>query len=169
VQTVRRLRADVPLLVRTQDDAGLAELTQAGATEVVPETFEASLTLVSQVLMLLKVPVTTVVRTVGEIRASRYATLRSVFRHGGEVPIDESHAFREELRTIVLPPEAWGIGRTLAEIHARGADVTFTTLRRQGISGRQPALSTALREGDILVIYGKPEALEHAEAVLLAG
>ena len=169
VQTVRRLRADVPLLVRTQDDAGLAELTQAGATEVVPETFEASLTLVSQVLMLLKVPVTTVVRTVGEIRASRYATLRSVFRHGGDVPIDESHAFREELRTIVLPPEAWGIGRTLAEIHARGADVTFTTLRRQGISGRQPALSTALREGDILVIYGKPEALEHAEAVLLAG
>ncbi|HEX9139374.1 MAG TPA: cation:proton antiporter, partial [Steroidobacteraceae bacterium] len=169
VQAVRRLRADVPLLVRTQDDAGLAELMQAGATEVVPETFEASLTLVSQVLMLLKVPVATVVRAVGEIRASRYATLRSVFRHGGEVPIDESHAFREELRTIVLPPEAWGIGRTLAEIHARGADVTFSTLRRQGISGRQPAHSTVLREGDILVIYGKPEALEHAEAVLLAG
>ncbi len=47
--------------------------------------------------------------------------------------------------------------------------MTFTTLRRQGISGRQPALGTALREGDILVIYGKPEALEHAEAVLLAG
>ena len=43
-----------------------------------PETFEASLMLVSQVLMLLNVPVTRVVRTVGEIRAPRYATLRGV-------------------------------------------------------------------------------------------
>ena len=54
VRSVRRLRADVPVLVRTQDDVGLAELTAAGATEVVPETFEASLMLVSQVLMLLQ-------------------------------------------------------------------------------------------------------------------
>jgi len=45
-RAVRRLRADVPLLVRTQDDAGLAELMAAGVTEVVPETFEASLMLV---------------------------------------------------------------------------------------------------------------------------
>ena len=43
-----------------------------------PETFEASLMLVSQVLMLLNVPVSRVVRTVGEIRRARYSTLRSV-------------------------------------------------------------------------------------------
>ena len=55
----------MPVLVRTADDVGLAELAKAGATEVVPETFEASLMLVSQVLMLLNVPVTRVVRTVG--------------------------------------------------------------------------------------------------------
>ena len=36
VRSVRRLRADVPVLVRTQDDVGLEELTAAGATEVVP-------------------------------------------------------------------------------------------------------------------------------------
>ncbi|MGA3157914.1 MAG: cation:proton antiporter, partial [Steroidobacteraceae bacterium] len=68
VRAVRRMRADVPVLVRTQDDAGIEELSAAGATEVVPETFEASLMLVSQVLMLLHVPVSRVVRTVGEIR-----------------------------------------------------------------------------------------------------
>ena len=41
--------------------------------------------------------------------------------------------------------------------------------RRQGITGREPAGDTELREGDVVVIYGVPEALEHAEAVLLAG
>ncbi len=169
VRNVRRLRADVPLLVRTQDDTRLAELTAAGATEVVPETFEASLMLVSQVLMLLQMPVPRVARIVAEIRAGRYATLRTVFRHEGAQPLDDSHSYREELRTILLPPGAWAIGRRLDAIRARGAEVAFTAVRRQGITGREPDGSMELREGDIVVVYGTPEALEHAEAVLLAG
>jgi CPA2 family monovalent cation:H+ antiporter-2 len=169
VRAVRRLRGDVPVLVRTQDDVGLADLTAAGATEVVPETFEASLMLVSQVLMLLDVPVGRVVRAVGDIRAGRYTTLRRVFRHDGARAIDDTHAFREELRSIVLPPQAWSIGKRIDAVRQRGADVAFTAVRRQGITGRQPDESTELREGDIVVVYGTPEALEHAEAVLLAG
>jgi CPA2 family monovalent cation:H+ antiporter-2 len=169
VRTVRRLRADVPLLVRTQDDTRLAELKAVGATEVVPETFEASLMLVSQVLMLLQVPVTKVVRTVADIRAGRYATLRGVFRREGAAPIDDSHAFREELRTILLPPRAWAIGQRLDAVRGRGVQVSFTAVRRQGITGREPDGTLVLREGDVLVAYGTPEALEHAEAVLLAG
>jgi monovalent cation:H+ antiporter-2, CPA2 family len=169
VRSVRRLRADVPVLVRTQDDVGLAELQSAGATEVVPETFEASLMLVSQALMLLQVPPARILRTVGDIRNSRYATLRNVFRHEGAQVVDDTHAFREELRTVVLPPGSWSVGRRLDEVRARGADVTFTAVRRHGITGRQPDGSTELCDGDIVVIYGTPAALEHAEAVLLAG
>ncbi len=169
VRAIRRLRTDVPVLVRTQDDAGLSDLREAGATEVVPETFEASLMLVSQVLMLLNVPVSRVVRTIGDIRNSRYATLRNIFRHEGARAIDEEHAFREELRTIVLPPSAWSTGRTLGEVRGHGVEVSFTAVRRHGITGRQPDETLVLREGDVVVIYGTPEALEHAEAVLLAG
>ena len=169
VRSVRRLRADVPVLVRTQDDVGIAELTQAGATDVVPETLEASLMLVVQVLLLLKLPFGKVMRTVGDIRASRYATLRNIFRHAGAQVVDETHAFREELRSIVLPPGAWAVGRRLDEVRAQGAAVTFTAVRRHGITGRQPDGATELREGDIVLIHGIPEALEHAEAVLLAG
>jgi CPA2 family monovalent cation:H+ antiporter-2 len=106
---------------------------------------------------------------VGDIRNDRYATLRNVFRHEGGHVADHTHAFREELRTLVLPPQAWGIGRTLTEIRERGAEVVFTAIRRHGITGRQPDESMTLRDGDMVVIYGTPEALEHAEAVLLAG
>ncbi len=169
VRAVRRLRADVPVLVRTQDDVGLAELTAAGATDVVPETFEASLMLVSQVLLLLNLPPTRVLRMIGDIRASRYATLRTIFRHDGAQVVDDSHAFREELRAIVLPPSSWAVGHRLDDVRTRGADVSFTAVRRHGITGRQPAGDTELRDGDVVVIYGTPEALEHAEAVLLAG
>jgi CPA2 family monovalent cation:H+ antiporter-2 len=169
VRAVRALRADVPVLVRTQDDTGLAELTRVGATEVVPETFEASLMLVSQVLMLLQVPVSRVVRTVGEIRSRRYATLRNVVYREGEQAVEGLDVPTEGLATVVLPPTAWAVGRRLDEVRRRGAQVAFTALRRQGITGREPAGDTELREGDVLVVYGLPEALEHAEAVLLAG
>jgi CPA2 family monovalent cation:H+ antiporter-2 len=166
VRAVRAQRADVPVLVRTADDLGVAELSAAGATEVVPETFEASLMLVSQVLMLLNVPVTRVVRTVGEIRRARYVTLRGV------VPADTGDTLEdpgEGIASIVIPPRAWAVGRSLAEVRARGAEVAFTALRRQGITGREPADATLLRGGDVLVIYGMPEAREHAEAIVLTG
>ena len=169
VRAVRRLREDVPVLVRTQDDVGIAELTAAGATDVVPETFEASLMLVSQVLLLLNLPPARVLRMIADIRASRYATLRTIFRHDGAQVVDDTHAFREELRAIVLPPSSWAVGRRLDDVRTRGADVSFTAVRRHGITGRQPAGDTELRDGDVVVIYGTPEALEHAEAVLLAG
>jgi CPA2 family monovalent cation:H+ antiporter-2 len=169
LRSIRRLRPEVPVLVRTADDAWLAELKAAGATEVVPETFEASLMLVSQVLILLRVPVSRVVRTIGEIRASRYAVLRNILSRDGEHPIDDTNEYEEEVKSVVLPPQAWAIGRTIAEARARGAAVAFTAIRRHGILGREPDGEARLRDGDIVVIYGAPAALEHAEAILLAG
>jgi monovalent cation:H+ antiporter-2, CPA2 family len=166
---IRRIRADIPVLVRTQDDAKLTELREAGATDVVPETFEASLMLVSQVLMLLKVHPVRVVRAIGEIRSSRYAVLRNIVSRDGALPIEAAQGDGEEIKTVVLPPGSWAIGRTIDDVRARGAQVTFTSVRRRGIVGREPSGEMQLRDGDIVVLYGPPEALEHAEGVLLAG
>jgi CPA2 family monovalent cation:H+ antiporter-2 len=166
VRAVRRLRADVPVLVRTADDSGLRELSAAGATEVVPETFEASLTLVAQALMLLHLAAPQVWRIVEDLRRQRYSTLRSM---AGAAPMQDTGEEGEGLRSVVLPPVAWAVGRKLQEVRARGAEVAFTAIRRQGITGREPDGETELREGDVVVLYGTAEALEHAEAVLLAG
>jgi CPA2 family monovalent cation:H+ antiporter-2 len=169
VQTIRRSVAAVPILVRTEDDSRLEELKAAGATEVVPETFEASLMLVSQALLLLEVPMSRIVRTIGDIRDHRYAAFRTLFKRENAVVAPGGQEFREELRSVVLPPTAWAVGRRIDELRARGAEVAFTGVRRQGILGRDPAGATELREGDIVVIYGEPDALEHAESVILAG
>jgi monovalent cation:H+ antiporter-2, CPA2 family len=169
LRSVRRMRPEVPVLVRTQDDARLKELQDAGATDVVPETFEASLMLVSHVLMLLHVPVPRVVRTLGDIRSSRYAVLRNIVRRGDARPVDETTEQHEEQKTVVVPPGAWAVGHSLGEVRGRGVAVTFTGVRRQGILGREPSADTVLRDGDIVVISGPPAELERAESVLLAG
>jgi CPA2 family monovalent cation:H+ antiporter-2 len=169
LRAVRSLRADVPVLVRTQDDTRLEELQSAGATEVVPETFEASLMLLSHLLLLLKVPVSRVVRTVDDIRSDRYSMLRQFFPAERAEVLDESHAFREELHSVILPPHAWAVGRRIADLAARGSTAAVSAVRRDGIVGREPSVDTIFKEGDVVVVCGTPEAVEHAETVLLMG
>ncbi len=169
LRSVRELRADVPILVRTQDDTKLEELQRAGATEVVPETFEASLMLLSHLLLLLKLPVSRVIRTVNDIRSHRYGMLRQYFRAAGAEFLDDSHAFREELHSVILPPHAWAVGRSIAELANRGSQAAVSAVRRDGIVGREPSPETVFKEGDVVVVCGTPEAVEHAETLLLMG
>jgi monovalent cation:H+ antiporter-2, CPA2 family len=169
LRSVRELRKDVPILVRTQDDTKLEQLQAAGATEVVPETFEASLMLLSHLLLLLKLPVPRVIRTVNDIRSHRYSMLRQYFRAADAEHLDESHAFREELHSVILPPHAWAVGRSLAELTARGSRASVSAVRRDGIVGREPSPETLFKEGDVVVVCGTPEAVEHAETLLLMG
>ena len=169
LRSIRRLRPDVPVLVRTQDDARIKELQDAGATDVVPETFEASLMLVSHVLMLLHVPVSRVVRTMGDIRSNRYAVLRNIVRRGDARPLDETPRVSRGDQVGGRSAGRLGRGADPARRARPGRRRDFTGIRRQGILGREPAGDTVLRDGDIVVIYGQPEELERAESVLLAG
>ena len=169
LRSVRELRTDVPILVRTQDDTKLEELQAAGATEVVPETFEASLMLLSHLLLLMKLPVGRVIRTVNDIRSHRYQMLRQYFRADGAEPLDESHAFRQQLHSVILPPQAWAVGRSITDLALRGSQATVNAVRRDGIVGREPGPDTVFKEGDVVVVYGTPEAVEHAETLLLMG
>jgi CPA2 family monovalent cation:H+ antiporter-2 len=170
VRTVRRLRNEVPVLVRTEDDSRLDALQAAGATEVVPEIFETSLSLVSHVLLFLKVPAPEVLEVTEDIRHDRYAILRSVFRRHDPRSLDDGdHALRQQLRTVVLPPGAVAVGRTIGELGMDSGKVVVTALRRDGIVGRDPDAKTLLREGDVLVLWGAPEDLEQGENRLLIG
>jgi monovalent cation:H+ antiporter-2, CPA2 family len=169
LRAVRELRADVPILVRTQDDSKLEELQKAGATEVVPETFEASLMLLSHLLLLLRLPMPRVIRTVNNIRSDRYGMMRQYFRTADDAALDPNRDFREQLHSVILPPQAWAVGRSITELAERGSQAAVRAVRRDGIVGREPALDTRFKEGDVVVVCGTPEAVEHAETLLLMG
>jgi monovalent cation:H+ antiporter-2, CPA2 family len=170
VRAVRQLRPNVPVLVRTEDDSGLEQLQSAGATEVVPEIFETALSIVSHVLLYLDVPPGEVAETTEDIRHDRYALLRNVFRRRDALEPDPENALlRPHLRTVTLPPAAYGVGRTLKDLGLDGGDVAVNAVRRDGIVGRDPDPTTLLREGDVVVLFGSAEDLERAESRLLMG
>jgi CPA2 family monovalent cation:H+ antiporter-2 len=169
VETIRKFRDDVPILVRTRDDAHMKLLQQSGASVIVPETIESSLILSAHVLNLLSVPLSRIIRKLERIRGHQYGELRHIFPKESARHLDEAHALRERLSTVALPREAHAVGRTLEELKLADADIMVNAIRRDGIIGRQPAPDTELREGDVVVLYGTPEALEHGETILLNG
>ncbi len=169
ITSLRRNRPDLPILVRARDDTHLDILQQAGATEVVPETLEASLMLASHLLLILGMPVGRLLHKIQEIRDNRYALLRSVFHRGVPTWQEPGVTDRVELRTVALPEGSSADGQRLDSLGLDEIGVMVTALRRDGIVGRQPLPETVLKARDVLVLFGRPEDLAHSETLLLAG
>ncbi len=165
---VQELEPALPVIVRTMDDSELDILQKAGATEVVPESIEGSLMLASHALVLLGVPMRRVVRGVQEARDARYSLLRGYF-HGRDDEEDMVERESVRLHSISLGPEATSVGRRLGALGLDIIGVEVTAVRRRGIRAFDPEPDTVLEPGDIVVLRGQPEALEAAEARMLAG
>jgi CPA2 family monovalent cation:H+ antiporter-2 len=169
LEVTRVVRPDMPVIVRTMDDAALEQLRAAGATEVVPESLEGSLMMGSHLLMLLGVPVSHIVSQVREVRRDRYRMLRGFFHGVYEYEEDVAHAYQERLHSVTLPAGAAAVGERIADLHFDEIGVTVSAVRRGGIRGPEPAPHTQLAAGDVVVLYGTPETLDQAEKTLLEG
>jgi CPA2 family monovalent cation:H+ antiporter-2 len=163
---VHELEPALPVIVRTVDDADLEKLLAAGATEVIPEIVEGSLMLASHTLVLMGVPMRRVVRRAEELRDARYSLLRGYFR-GADDPSDEDGHDQVRLQSVAVDGNADAVGRTLDELGLASMGVQVTAIRRHGIRGVEPGPETKLREADIVVLRGLPEALALAEERLL--
>ena len=161
---VRRERPGLPVMVRTVDETHVEELRAAGATEVIPETLEASMMVASTALLLLDVPLVRVVQKIREQRETRYRLLRESFAgHSGL--FGEMVERQDRLRTVVLPAESASAGQPLGAVIDDG--VVVTALVREGVRRLNPGADTVLAGEDILVLFGAPEDLDRAERELL--
>ncbi len=84
------------------------------------------LILVAATLQTLKVPAAGVAQALGQVRDDRYALLSNVRPHTDSPLPTEAQEQREEIRTVVIPPGAWAVGRSVEEVRGRGAVVAFT-------------------------------------------
>lgn len=162
----RELNGDVPILVRTRDDHGLAELQAAGATEVVPETLEAGLMLVSHVFALLGAPPRDIQRLLEQARRQRYQLLHGYFE-GTYDRLQHDGRTSEVLHAVPLPDNATSVGRTLGALDLGAAEVRG--IRRAGATTQSPPADWQLAAGDIVLLAGTPAAVGAAEDTLLGG
>lgn len=165
---VRAAYPKLPILVRTRDDSHLKELLHEGATEVVPETSEASLMLAFHTLMLMDVSAARALKQVRYIRQNHYNLLHQVFPSHELADLeDAADITRKELYALSLPDNASAIGKTLGDLPLEENNILVTAIRRAGIRRPYPEKQTELKAGDVLVLYGTPPDLECAEKLLL--
>jgi CPA2 family monovalent cation:H+ antiporter-2 len=162
---LREHAAQLPVIVRTQDDASLERLQAAGATEVVPEAIEGSLMLASHALALLGVPMRRVIRIVQDQRDERYKLLRGYFHGLDDATPEEGD--QEQLTSITLPPGSVWSGRLLADLSQQLAATPVVSLRRH--DGKTAPLDEQLRlaANDTLVLSGRAEDLALAEELIM--
>jgi CPA2 family monovalent cation:H+ antiporter-2 len=160
---IHALNPAVPVIVRARDEADIGRLTEAGATEVVPEAFESGVMLASHTLVVAGVPLSRVMRRVSQVRDQQYSLLRGLFAGTG----DEDGEAVARLHAVTLEPGAHAVGRQLADL---AIGVQVRAVRRPGARLRlAPQQAGALQEGDIVVLLGAPEELLAAEEKLLRG
>jgi len=169
LRTAKMINPDLPILVRTRDDTYYAQLSKAGATEVIPETLESSLMMASHVLSILGMPMAKIVRRMQVVRNNKYATMREFF-HGDETDdLELPDDLRKRLSCVTLEHSAFAIGKKLENLELDSMGITLHKNRDDNSNVVPPDSTKILQEGDVLVLFGTPEALEHAEGYLLNG
>ncbi|MCS4504489.1 cation:proton antiporter [Arhodomonas aquaeolei] len=165
VNTVQALRAShprLPILVRARDDSYLRELQEAGATEVVPETLEAGLTVSSHVLLLLGEPPASVTRRIRDLRQGRYELLRALFPGR-----DDSDPDALQLRAFNIAADARATGQRIDALGLEAMGVSVSAVTRDDTREDAPGGDWVLGEGDIVTLAGTAAALDRAEAALV--
>ena len=166
---VRSLAPDVPILVRTRNDDQLDELHAAGANEVVPESLEGSLMLVSQVLSLTGVPFSRIVRRVQKERKNHYNHLHGFFQ-GEHTDMSPDAIDRIEFaHAIILSDDSYANGLTIGSLKLDERRVIVVALRRDDVETEEPNVNTVLQPQDTLIVRGKPRRVERAERFVQEG
>ncbi len=169
IQKVRSLSPNVPILVRTRNDDHLDMLHEAGANEVVPESLEGSLMLVSQVLSLTGVPFSRIMRRVQRERKNHYNHLHGFFQ-GEHTDMSPQAIDRIEFaHAILINDDSFGCGKSIDSLNLGKMKVNVIALRRGEIECESPEENTLLQSQDTLIIRGKPRGVEKAEHYLQEG
>lgn len=162
LRTLHRTHPGLPVMVRAHDESHTTELEAAGATEVVPETLEAGLTLGSEALLLLDVPPDQVMRRIQQQRSGRYRLMRD-FLTGDSIVGDGSET-GEKLKSCAVPTNSPCVGLRLGDVLPD--DVTLTGVLRHGNRLPSPTRRLTIEGGDVVVVLGPKESLRQLESVL---
>ncbi|WP_144394870.1 monovalent cation:proton antiporter family protein [Pleionea sediminis] len=166
--TTRHNYPHVPVLVRTKDDSHLEKFLQNGATKVIPESLESCLMLVGQVLYTLGLPLKQIIEEIQSVRDDRYHLLQSFFHGSSSDLMRVLQTHHEQLHAVVLTGNAFAIGKAINEIELP-EKTCIEAVKRGKTSFTPPDRNLMLQLGDIVLLSGEPDYIEHAENRLFSG
>lgn len=166
VESARRIRLRMPIIVRLADEKNFPSLDNAGATDIVPEYVEASTTLATHLMGYLDVPPEKIIEIVEIGRREQYQKLHSSNVQTGISGRDMQSNWLRWSITIV--PGSYAVGRKLGEL-ALPEDARIYALRRGVVRNNAPDSNTIIRTGDNLMMTGSEDKSEECRRMLLWG
>ncbi|MGL5496588.1 MAG: cation:proton antiporter [Aeromonas sobria] len=163
---IRELAGELKVLVRTRDDSFLEQYKQAGAFEVIPESQEGALMLVSHLLLNCDIPIGRVIRRMELERSSQYRFLHGFYWGDQSASNLEADQLLERLHPLLLHDQAWAVGREVRELPLD--EIRIKEIQR-GDQSLEPRPELVLAAGDRLILFGTVVAMEQAEQRLLEG
>lgn len=168
LSSVRSKYPVLPVLVRCHDEYELKILKESGATQVIAELFEESLTLSHHLLKLINISPQKITEIMQEVRSKDYDILKKVFTGGfGEETNLEPEA--QQLRPILIREGAYAVNKQLKDLQLRESGIEIVAMRRNDTKQFTPHGNIKLNAHDILIAYGTSNNLESAEQKLLEG
>ncbi len=169
LNTIRRLNPDIPILVRTLDDQHVNELLEAGANEVVPDTFESSIMLASHLMLMIGEPPSQVLKQTRNIRKNRYKILENFYPGEDDNPLEQHQVMKGIIHSILVESDKYAVGKTLKELNLQQFNVSVDAIKRGHVRGENPSDETMVRENDHIVLSGLAEDINQAEKYILTG
>ncbi len=171
VKSLREMRLDLPIFVRTKNDSSLQAFEAAGATEVVPESLEGSIMLASHLLFALGVPTSRIINKVKKTHSNRYEMLRHLYKGKEETNVlEEDDDDRRSLQTIIIHEGSAAINNPIEDYFPEKLgdeeiedqqeseqSYTFKYIIRNGKRYKNPLPNTILLEQDVLVVLATVE------------
>ena len=159
VAAARRLNSTAHIFARTRYVSEIEPLYAAGATMVVTEEFETSLTIIRQLMSVLSVHPSKIDRTVLEIRQQHYEAFRGspspAFELTGDIRVFET--------TIRDLSDAMSIGAL--QIRSKSG-ATIVAVERDGTVTTNPQPEFVLRKGDRVHLIGSEQEVGAAIALI---
>lgn len=167
---VRTRYKTLPILVRCRDKAELQHFKELGATQIIAELYEASLTLSNHLLQLIQLPREKVADVIQKIRSSDYELLQQLYTGEFEdKPADGSAVLPDQLRPVLITENAYAINRTLGELDLHSFHVEVIAIRHEHSKHIKPHDDVKIHLNDIVILSGLATHLELAEQRILEG
>ena len=169
LRTLTNVAPHVPVLVRTQDETHINQLIRAGATEVIPDTFESSIMLASHLLLMIGQPPSQVLRQTRAARQDRYSLLDGLYvGETDHTPFDQAQV-GQVIQPFPVNESAFAVGKLLEELDLSDLNVHIKSVKRGRVRGDDPDPKIRIRIDDVLIAQGMPEDLDKFESYINTG
>ncbi|MDN7123927.1 cation:proton antiporter [Pseudidiomarina sp. 1APP75-32.1] len=169
LKAIREINEHAEVIVRSRDDLRLEDMMNAGATQVVPDTLEASLMLVSQILSRTGIPIRRILARLDQARRSHYGDMHG-FYPGETTDMDPEKIDRLQfLHAVQLSDNAYACGKELAQLGLDELAIQVKSVRRGSDEFSEVHGDFKLQKGDVVLLAGGPRAIEAGESYLLNG